>query len=83
MQAVTSVDIESRRVTLGGNETVAYDQLILAPGGIPRRLPVECAMLENVFTFRGVEDAKKVNLGAEMILVSLASSTEVYPSLCV
>lgn len=63
-QEVTSVDTENKVVSLdGGKETLAYDQLILATGGTPRRLPIEGAQLENVFTFRGVEDAKKVDAG--------------------
>ena len=47
----------------GGKETLAYDKLILATGGTPRRLPIDGAQLENVFSFRGVEDAKKVDAG--------------------
>ena len=63
-QEVTSVDTENKVVFLdGGKETLAYDKLILATGGTPRRLPIEGAQLENVFTFRGVEDAKKVDAG--------------------
>jgi len=46
-----------------GKDTIPYDTLILAPGGIPRRLPIENADLENVFTFRGLEDSKKVDAG--------------------
>ena len=61
---MTYVDTENKVVSLeGGKETLAYDKLILAPGGTPRRLPIEGAQLENVFTFRGVEDAKKVDVG--------------------
>ena len=64
LQEVTSVDIESKAVSLdGGKESLAYDKLIVATGGTPRRLPIEGAELENVFTFRGVEDAKKVDAG--------------------
>jgi NADPH-dependent 2,4-dienoyl-CoA reductase/sulfur reductase-like enzyme len=63
-QEVTSVDIENKEVFLdGGKETLGYDKLIMATGGTPRRLPVEGAELENVFTFRGVDDAKKVDAG--------------------
>ncbi|KIM40012.1 hypothetical protein M413DRAFT_446902 [Hebeloma cylindrosporum] len=63
---VTAVDIENKVVTLdSGKETLPYDKLILASGGTPRRLPIEGAQLENVFTFRGVEDAKKVDAAAK------------------
>lgn len=46
-----------------GADTLSYEKLILAPGGIPRKLPIEGADLENVFTFRGIPDAKKVDAG--------------------
>ncbi|KAF5327184.1 hypothetical protein D9619_004398 [Psilocybe cf. subviscida] len=63
---VTSVDVEKKLVVLDeGKDTVAYDKLILAPGGTPRRLPVEGANLDNVFTFRGVDDSKKVDAAAQ------------------
>jgi len=48
-----------------GKETIPYDALILAPGGTPRRLPIEGANLDNVYTFRGIEDAKKVDAAAQ------------------
>jgi NADPH-dependent 2,4-dienoyl-CoA reductase/sulfur reductase-like enzyme/nitrite reductase/ring-hydroxylating ferredoxin subunit len=63
---VTSIDPAKKFVTLdSGKDTIPYDTLILAPGGIPRRLPVEGATLENVFTFRGLEDSKKVDAAAQ------------------
>jgi NAD(P)H-nitrite reductase large subunit len=46
-----------------GKDSVSYDKLILAPGGIPRRLPVEGAQLQNVYTFRTIDDTKKVDAG--------------------
>jgi apoptosis-inducing factor 3 len=64
-QTVTSVDVEGKKIVLdSGKETVGYDKLVLASGGTPRRLPVEGATLENVYTFRGIEDAKKVDTGS-------------------
>jgi len=47
----------------GGKEFIHYDKLILAPGGQPRKLPIPGADLENVFTFRGIEDSAKVDAG--------------------
>ena len=46
-----------------GKDSVSYDKLILAPGGTPRRLPVEGVQLQNVYTFRTIDDAKKVDTG--------------------
>ena len=61
---MTSVDLEKKVVVLeNGKDSIPYEKLILAPGGTPRRLPVEGAQLENVFTFRGLEDSKKVDAG--------------------
>ena len=61
---VTSVDVKAKSVTLGGGETVKYENLVLASGGVPRRLPVEGGDLGNVFTLRGVADAKSISDGA-------------------
>jgi NADPH-dependent 2,4-dienoyl-CoA reductase/sulfur reductase-like enzyme len=54
-----------------GKETIPYDALILAPGGTPRRLPIEGANLDNVYTLRGIEDAKKVDAGMPSIVVAM------------
>jgi apoptosis-inducing factor 3 len=63
-QTVTSVDFVAKEVRIdSGKETIPYDNLILATGGTPRRLPIEGATLENVYTFRNLNDAKKVNDG--------------------
>jgi len=39
----------------GGKDFITYDKLILAPGGTPRKLPIEGVDLENVYTMRGVQ----------------------------
>ncbi|KIK96468.1 hypothetical protein PAXRUDRAFT_825928 [Paxillus rubicundulus Ve08.2h10] len=63
---VTSIDTSSKQVVIdGGKESVTYDKLILAMGGTPRRLPIDGADLENVYTFRGIEDSKKVDAAAQ------------------
>jgi NADPH-dependent 2,4-dienoyl-CoA reductase/sulfur reductase-like enzyme len=62
MQEVTSVDLTKKEIILeNGKDSMSYDKLILATGGTPRRLPIEGAQLENVYTFRTVDDAKKVD----------------------
>lgn len=48
---------------LDEKEQIPYETLILASGGIPRRLPVEGASLENVFTLRSIQDAQKIDAG--------------------
>lgn len=47
----------------GGKEFIHYDKLILAPGSQPRKLPIPGVDLENVFTFRGIDDSIKVEAG--------------------
>lgn len=47
----------------GGKEFIRYDKLILAPGGQPRKLPIPGIDLENVSTFRGIDDSTKVDAG--------------------
>ncbi|KAK0204677.1 hypothetical protein DFS33DRAFT_1321953 [Desarmillaria ectypa] len=62
---VTSIDFPNRKVIIDGKDSLIYDKLVLATGGTPRRLPIPGANLENVFTFRTVEDARKVDAAAQ------------------
>ncbi|KIK10084.1 hypothetical protein K443DRAFT_81036 [Laccaria amethystina LaAM-08-1] len=63
---VTAVDFEKKVVLLDdGKDTIPFDKLILATGGTPQRLPIEGAELENVYTFRGISDSKKVDAAAK------------------
>ena len=57
------MDSKNKTVTLDTKETIGYDALVLAPGAIPRRLPVPGADLGNVFTLRYAEDAQKIDSG--------------------
>ncbi|KAG2147680.1 hypothetical protein DEU56DRAFT_785385 [Suillus clintonianus] len=63
---VTSVDTSSKLVVFdGGKESISYETLILAMGGTPHRLPIPGSDLENVYTFRGIEDSKRVDAAAQ------------------
>ncbi|KAL0572324.1 Apoptosis-inducing factor 1 [Marasmius crinis-equi] len=63
---VTSVDFKNRKVEVdNGKDSVTYDKLIIAPGGTPRRLPIPGSDFENVYSFRGVQDSKKVDAAAQ------------------
>jgi NADPH-dependent 2,4-dienoyl-CoA reductase/sulfur reductase-like enzyme len=69
-QTVTSVDASKKTVTLeDGKETIPYDTLILASGGVPRHLPIEGADLENVYTLRKVQDAQKIDSGTIVLFM--------------
>nr|GAT61004.1 predicted protein [Mycena chlorophos] len=63
---VTSINFDAKHVILeDGKETVAYEKLVLAPGGIPRVLPIPGASAHNVFTLRHLDDAKKIDAAAQ------------------
>jgi len=53
----TGIDPENRNVTLASGERLGYDQLILATGARPRRLPIPGHDLAGVLALRGVADA--------------------------
>lgn len=50
-------------MTIDGKETLGYDSLVLSPGSVPRRLPIEGKDLGNVFTLRHAQDAEKIDAG--------------------
>lgn len=55
-QRVTSVDSTARRLTLG-DEVIAYDELVLTTGSVPRRLPDAIGGgLDGVYTVRGLSN---------------------------
>lgn len=60
---VTSVDLAAKAVVTASGEHVPYQTLILATGATPRKLPIEGKDFSNVFTLRGVDDAKKIDAG--------------------
>lgn len=61
---MTRVDPTNKRVifTDGQNteDELIYDELVLAPGGQPRRLPIEGANLSNVYTLRDFQNAQAI-----------------------
>jgi len=61
---VTSVDFEKKTVSTASGKSVPYTKLVLATGGIPRRLPLPgFNELGNIFTLRTVSDVQNI-LGA-------------------
>lgn len=44
-------------------EKILYENVVLATGGTPRRLPIPGGDLKNVYTLRHVEDAQKIDAG--------------------
>ncbi|MCE0505620.1 MULTISPECIES: NAD(P)/FAD-dependent oxidoreductase [unclassified Roseivivax] len=70
---VTAIDPERREISLG-DETLGYDELVLATGSMPRRLPEAIGgALEGVLTVRTVADvdamAPRFTEGARVLIV--------------
>ncbi|KAI5811445.1 hypothetical protein DFH27DRAFT_533605 [Peziza echinospora] len=57
---VSEVDFAGKKVKIEGGEEVSYTKLILATGGTAKRLPMDGFELGNVFTLRGIDDAKAI-----------------------
>jgi NADPH-dependent 2,4-dienoyl-CoA reductase/sulfur reductase-like enzyme len=64
-QAVTSLDLDQRRVALANGDHVSFDQLLLATGGRPRRLPIPGDALKGVFYLRNLEDTEAIQKAVE------------------
>jgi apoptosis-inducing factor 3 len=82
---VTGVDAEAKTIEFAEGEPLAYDALLLAMGGEPRKLPVPGADLAQIFTLRSFDDAdaiiaaldgatKAVVIGASFIGMEAAAS---------
>jgi 3-phenylpropionate/trans-cinnamate dioxygenase ferredoxin reductase component len=56
-QRVDELDLGKRRVLYGGDDSVAFDHLVLATGATPRALPLPGRDLEGVFLLRTAGDA--------------------------
>ncbi|KAJ5128380.1 Apoptosis-inducing factor 1 [Penicillium atrosanguineum] len=57
---VTSVNLESKSVSTKSGKNIPYTKLVLATGGIPRRLPLPGFDLGNVFTLRSVVNVQDI-----------------------
>ncbi|KAG0656683.1 hypothetical protein C6P46_006985 [Rhodotorula mucilaginosa] len=57
----TKLDFTAASVELSNGSSVTYDNLILATGAFPMKLPLDGIDLGNMFTVRGVKDAEAIN----------------------
>ncbi|KAJ5681474.1 Apoptosis-inducing factor 1 [Penicillium maclennaniae] len=57
---VTSINLESKSVSTKSGKSIPYTKLVLATGGIPRRLPLPGFDLGNVFTLRSVDNVQEI-----------------------
>src|SRR5579859_1956954 len=56
---VTGGSLNDRRLSIEGGPEIRFDELILALGGTPRRLP-DLPDADNVFTLRSLKDSKAI-----------------------
>lgn len=54
--AATALDLTAHHVTLANGQQLEFEQLLLATGGRPRRLPLPGADLQGIFYVRNLED---------------------------
>lgn len=57
---VMEADIAGKTIKFADGSTLEYDSLLLASGGVPRKLNVPGADLPGVFTLRSFDDADKI-----------------------
>ncbi len=57
---IKGVDFQKKRVSLDNNESLNYDKLLIATGGIPNKLNVKGSDLENIFYLRSFDDADRI-----------------------
>ena len=59
-QRVARVEVPLKTLTFADGSTLTYDALLLATGGVPRRLEMPGAQWPNVFTLRSADDADAI-----------------------
>ncbi|HSD63063.1 MAG TPA: FAD-dependent oxidoreductase [Ignavibacteriaceae bacterium] len=57
---IKSVDLKTKIVSLQNGGNLKYDKLLIATGGVPRKLEVPGADLQNIFYLRSFKDADEI-----------------------
>jgi NADPH-dependent 2,4-dienoyl-CoA reductase/sulfur reductase-like enzyme/nitrite reductase/ring-hydroxylating ferredoxin subunit len=75
-KSVDSVNIPTKTVKFSDDETLIYDRLLLATGGIPRSLPADGSDLKNIYLLRSYDDADEIiaSLKKDSKIVVIGSS---------
>lgn len=60
-----NIDTAARSITFKDGEKLAYDSLLIATGGTPRKLPFQADAYENVFLLRSFADTDAIIAAAE------------------
>ena len=63
-QRVDPVEVPLTTLTFADGRSLKYDALLLATGGVPRRLEIPGSQWPNVFTLRSADDADAIIGGA-------------------
>lgn len=61
----TKVDAKEKVVTFADGTDVKYDSLLLATGGVPRKLDIEGSDLKNIFVLRSFDNADSIIAAAK------------------
>jgi len=62
---VVDVDTAAKQITFQDGEKLGYDSLLIATGGVPRKLAFQTGREENVFLLRSFSDTDAIIAGAE------------------
>ncbi|MFL6611334.1 MAG: FAD-dependent oxidoreductase, partial [Pseudomonas sp.] len=57
---VTDLDADARQIRLADGETLSYDAVLLATGGVPKTPGLSGLDLPNVFTLRSLADSRQI-----------------------
>ncbi|MCW1247335.1 FAD-dependent oxidoreductase, partial [Pseudomonas sp. SAICEU22] len=57
---VTDLDMDARQIRLANGETLSYDAVLLATGGVPKTPALSGLDLPNVFTLRSLADSRQI-----------------------
>ena len=57
---VTKLDTKAQTITYGDGDSITYDALLLATGGAVKKIPIDGADLDNVFSLRHAQDARAI-----------------------
>lgn len=57
---VTNLDADARQIRLASGETLSYDAVLLATGGVPKTPGLSGLDLPNVFTLRSLADSRQI-----------------------
>ncbi|WP_334598602.1 FAD-dependent oxidoreductase [Pseudomonas alvandae] len=57
---VTDLDVDARQIRLASGETLSYDAVLLATGGVPKTPGLSGLDLPNVFTLRSLADSRQI-----------------------